>query len=389
MNNVDNYINQLISFNNPVLYSLFFSIIIITIIMMVFFKVIFPMRLKFEREKRDLVLEKARLMALFAELDPDPSIRCGIDGEILQTNGASRDLFSSQINQLKIWDLLPGIGKNINEIVTLDKEISFLETVSGKNFAVNVRGNSSYNFANIYMHDITKMIEYENELEDYKDRLKNLAGMLESRFEKQRKEISSELHDDIGQKMVLLKMNLAQLNVNKDDKFYKELDQVYQRIRELSHSLRPNDIEEFGLKFSIQNLVNKIVSASGLNGEFSIVGQEKKINSELEMSLYRVAQESLTNIIKHSGATEFTVQLIYNEENTKLIVADNGKGIPEEYFQSKDLKKFGIGLFNMKERLENLNGKFKIHSIPNEGTSIIVNVETKGAEHEENSIVGS
>jgi signal transduction histidine kinase len=348
------------------------------------------MRVRFREEKQNLLLEQAKLMALFAELDPDPSLRCNFNGEIIQTNEASRRLFGKEdLSGINVKRLLKNLDKDISGIITGSEELSFFENIGNKIFLVNVRGNSSHNFAHIYMNDITKMKEYETELEDYKEKLRTLAERLENRFEKQRKEISSELHDDIGQKMVLLKMKFNQLNLGEKNGLHKDLEEIYSRIRDISHLLKPAEIDELGLKFSVQSLVNKVSGDSKLEGYFSYLGDEEKFNPEIELCLYRTAQEALTNILKHAEASEFSIQLINNKEQLELIISDDGKGIPQKYFESKDLKNYGIGLFGMKERLNNLNGTIKINSAPMEGTNIIIKVPKHTPAYEENKNINS
>jgi signal transduction histidine kinase len=366
-----------------------FSVIIIISILGIFFKVIFPMRMKFIKEKQAMILEQAKVMALFSELDPDPLLRVNLNDEVIQTNEASRQLFDGKlVKQAKIKNLLSGIRKDAVDYITNNREYSFIENISDKIFTVNVKGNSSLSFANIYLHDITQIKEYETKLEDYKDKLKTLAERLELKFENQKKSISSELHDDIGQRLVLLKLKFSQLDNNGGD-IYKDLEGIYSRVRELSRLLKPAEIDELGLRFAIQNLVTKITSDSHLKGSFTYVGKEIRLVPDAELCLFRIVQEALSNIIKHSHAAEFSIQLIFNEEDVSLIISDDGRGIPAEYFQSKDLRNFGIGLFNMKERVENLKGSFKINSFPEEGTSIIIQLPKLITEYDKNTIVSS
>ena len=378
MNNFDNYLHQVISFNNPVIYSIIFSFLIVILMLLFFLKIVFPMRLKFYREKQNLILEQTKLMALFAELDPDPSLRCDASGAIIQTNDASRKLFSGlDLTKSNIRNIIPGFDSELKDFIANNRVISFFESLRNKVFLVNVKGISEYNFANIYMNDITQMKEYETKLEEYKEKLRTLADRLESRFEKQRKQLSSELHDDIGQKLVLLKLKLNQLDMESRNLLLSDLEEVYTRIREISHVLKPAEIDELGLKFSLQNLVEKVTTDSGLKGYFSYLGPEEKYNPEIEMCLYRTAQEAVTNILKHAEAKEFSIQLMNINGSIEMIISDDGKGIPKEYFESKDLKNYGIGLFGMKERLNNLYGTMRINSEPFEGTSIIIKIPKK------------
>jgi signal transduction histidine kinase len=375
MNSWDSYVSQFLTLNNPILYSSVFAVLMVGFVILAFVKVIMPMRFRFFKEKQNILLEQAKLMALFSELDPDPSLRCSINGDIIQTNDASRILFGIRnFEGKKINELLKGITKNISDIIGSNEELSFLEEIKNKIFLVNIRGNSSYNFAHVYMNDITRLREYEIELEDYKEKLRTLAEKLENNFEKQRKQFSAELHDDIGQKMVLLKMKINQLNLEDEKDIFRDVEQIYTRIRDLSHMLKPAEIDELGLKYSMQTLVNKVSGDSKLEGYFSYLGPEEKFDPDLELCLYRIAQEAVTNILKHAEANEFSIQLMNKENQIELLISDDGKGIPQEYFKSKDLKNYGIGLFGMKERLNNFNGTIKINSAPMEGTNIIVKV---------------
>lgn len=352
---------------------------------MIFVKVILPMRIKFFEEKQNILLEQAKLMALFSELDPDPSLRCNLDGEIIQTNEASRILFGlGELKGKNIGQLLKNINKNISELIHENNEYTFFEEINGKSFIVNVRGNDNYNFAHIYLNDITQLKEYENELENYKEKLRTLADRLESRFERQRKQLSSELHDDIGQKMVLLKMKLNQLFTSDEKGLFNDVEQIYTRIRDISHMIKPAEIDELGLKYSVQTLVNKVTTDSKLDGYFAFFGDDEKFDPEIELCLYRIIQEALTNILKHAEANEFSVQLVNKENQIDLIISDDGKGIPKDYFESKDLKNYGIGLFGMREKLSNFNGTIKINSAPEEGTSIIIKVPKNSNGHEQN-----
>ncbi len=385
MNEVSNYISNLFSTNNPVIYSFLFTALIVGFIVILFFKVIIPMRLKFYQEKQNIILEQTKLTALFSELDPDPSIRCNLKGEIIQTNEATRRLFEGkELNGILLNELLKGFRYDILELITINGEMSFIEEIGSKIFLVNVRGNSSYKFAHIYMNDITKLREYEIELEDYKEKLRTLADRLESRFEKQRKQFSSELHDDIGQQMVLLKMKINQLNLGSEKDIYKDVEHIYTRIREISHMLKPAEIDDLGLKYSMQALVDKVNGDSKLNGYFTFLGKEDKFKPELELCLYRIAQEAVTNILKHADASEFSIQLINKDKQVEMMISDDGKGIPKDYFESKDLKNYGIGLFGMNERLKNFNGSIKINSEPGEGTNIIVRIPKTTDEYEKN-----
>ncbi|MEW6195624.1 MAG: ATP-binding protein [Bacteroidota bacterium] len=391
MNNIDEYISEFFSFSNPVIYSFIFSAIIVAVVLLIFFKVVYPMKYQFILEKDELEIKHAKLMALFAELDNNPLIRIDNCGKIIQTNVALRNLFEGvDLQTCTIEKLLTATQIDCDEIIKNNLEIHSFETIREKIFSVVIKGNSAFNFANIYMHDITKLKEYESLINDYKNKLKKLADTLEYKLEAEKRFISSELHDDIGQRLILLKLKLLQLNetASRED-IINELDQIYSKVRSISRALKPLEIEELGLKFAIQSLVKKVSDGSGIMGYFTYLGSEERLHQDIELCIYRNIQESLNNILKHSNANEFAVQVINSKEYLDIIISDDGKGIPEEYFLSKDLKDFGIGLFGMQERVENLDGTFRINSEPGQGTSIVIKLPKKGELIEEDSVTYS
>lgn len=391
MNTLDEFIAEFFSVGNPAIYSFIFTGVIIAVILLIFFKVIYPMKIQFTAEKDELEIKHARLMALFAELDNNPLLRIDDHGKIIQTNDASRNLFKSiDLTNTTIDKLFFNTKFSYYEVIKNNLEVNSLENIEGKIFTVIVKGNKDFNFINIYMHDITKLKEYESLINDYKNKLKKLAESLENKLEYEKKFISSELHDDIGQRLILLKLNLMQLNEsNQVSNIINDLDQIYSKIRSISHSLKPLEIEELGLKYAVQSLVGKVSESSGIMGYFTYIGKEEKFYPDIELCIFRNIQEALNNIIKHSHAKEFSVQIINSKEIIDVIISDDGVGVPNEYFLSRDLKEFGIGLFGMKERVENLNGTFRINSDKSQGTSIIIKMPKKGELIEENSLAYS
>lgn len=376
MNHINQILNQLYKFGEPVIYSIVFSVIVISVIILIFLKVIFPQKIKFLREKEALVHNQAKLMALFAELDPDPLLRVNREGKITQTNDASRRLFNYlDLQKANIRDCVRNLSIDYDLIIEKDEQRSSLESINNHIYNVLIKGNSAFDFANIYFHDISKLKEYEFELESYKNKLKTLAQILENKFEKEKKYLSAELHDDVCQKLILMKMKLNQVESDEIQSYFKnDLDELYNRIRDLSHALRPANIEQMGLKFAVEVLTQKINESSSVKGEFSYYGDDESFGEELDTCIYRIIQEGLSNVLKHSEATEYSVELVNGDDCIDLFVNDNGKGIPPEYFSSKDFSKFGIGLFNIKERLDAFHGTMEIDSHHNEGTSIFIKI---------------
>jgi len=383
MNSLDNYIKQFLTFNNPLFFALILSIIIIGVIILIFFKVILPLQKKFVSENQRFLLEKAELMALFAEMDPEPLIRTDLTGFIIQTNEASRKIFTNiEDKEKKIEDILPSFKKKSTDIV-------FVENINGKVYSVIAKEYNTLGFTNFYLHDITQIKKYETDLENYKNRLKSFADKLDKQYEELKKSIAAELHDDIGQKLIMIKLKLSHSSKYDNEEIQNDLEIIYQSIRQISKTLKPNEINNLGLKLSTQSLVNYISESSKINGSFEYLGREEKLDPEIEICIYRIIQESLNNIIKHSQANEFSVQIELNEKYVNIIISDNGIGIPDEYFISRELMNNGTGLFSMKERIEKLNGVLKINSDHNEGTILVIKLPKECSLNAKNKIAVS
>ena len=368
MDNISTYSDQLLTFNNPFFFALILSFAIISVVILLFVRVVFPLQKKFVNESQRYLLERAELMALFANMDPDPLIRVDSAGNIIQTNEASRNIFPDiGIKGKKINEIVPSYNSLNN-----DSKIPIVEKINNKIFSVIVRGDEKLGFNNIYLHDITQIKNYELVLESYKNKLKSFADKLDNEYEELKRSLSLELHDGIGQKLIVARLKLSDLGKYTTDEIQSDLEKIYQRLREISKNLKPAEVNNLGLKLSIQSLVQSISVNSKISGTFEFFGEEERLGPEIESCIYRVIQESLNNIIKHSKASEFSIQVEAGSNKVSIIVSDNGIGIPEEYFSLSGLNNSGTGLFGMKERIEKLNGTLKINSNSGEGTVLII-----------------
>jgi signal transduction histidine kinase len=345
--------------------------VVVIVLIIVYFKVVYPLQKKFVAENQRYLLEKAELMALFAEMDPDPLLRVNTKGEIVHTNESSRNLFTKlNLSKANIADIIPSYNKMIKE-----KSGEFIETIEGKIYNVNIKHEEKLGFSNYYLHDITEIKEYERALESYKGNLVNLSAELDRRYEELKSTISSELHDDLGQKMIVIKLKLNQLDKYTIEDILKDLESIYLRIREISHTLSPLNTSNLGVELTLQSMIQNISQASGIKGTLDIYKENDNINVELEKGvekcLISTAQEALNNIVKHSQAGEFLITLTYEEERVILVVSDNGIGIQGDLEKLNISNKQGIGLFRMKEKIRNLGGEFSIFSGADFKTNLI------------------
>ncbi len=183
--------------------------------------------------------------------------------------------------------------------------------------------------------------------------------------EKEKARIGRELHDGIAQEIVAVKLAMHQQHA--DSKLIEELNRISLDIRNISHELMPQTLKEYGLKLAVEDICQKILAPTGIQYEIHASLPDERMANKIEITLYRIFQELAHNIIKHSHATEVLVQLRKMNNHILLVVEDNGKGMSEE-------KKNGIGISNLKSRVQLLDGNLQYDSSDKEGTTAIVRV---------------
>ena len=194
--------------------------------------------------------------------------------------------------------------------------------------------------------------------------------------EAERKRIAAELHDGLGQNLVVIK-NRALLGINKGDdkeRVAKELrnisdsaTQALEEVREITNNLRPQLLDRLGLTKAINAMLKKVSGVIEIDSEIDSI--DNIFSETQEISIYRIVQESINNIIKHSNASDAIVRIKRDETKVLITIEDNGKG-----FDIANIKN-GLGLIGLKERSQLLNGEFMIDSKIGEGTRIRVAIE--------------
>jgi two-component system NarL family sensor kinase len=208
-------------------------------------------------------------------------------------------------------------------------------------------------------------------------RLRDLAHK-SVRFQvNQRRRFARELHDGINQLMVSVKFRV-ELAMNKlkkgDDSAYDDLktgmqvlNQAMQEVRRVSHDLRPSTLDDLGLQSALKSLLEEYETRSGIIVETELELPSERLPDDIEITLYRVIQEALFNVEKHSGADEVRLSTHYDRRNIYLNIKDNGCG-----FKLDTPSTDGIGLRNMHDRIELLSGEFELTSELDKGTRIKV-----------------
>jgi ligand-binding sensor domain-containing protein/signal transduction histidine kinase len=210
--------------------------------------------------------------------------------------------------------------------------------------------------------------------------------------ESERKRIASEIHDSLGQYLLVVK-NSALLGVRMaedDSPIHEQFDEISVRAsqaleeaRRIAHHLRPSYLDELGLKDALEFLIETVAGSSEIRFSAEIDLVDGAFSKEAEMSLYRIAQEGVSNIIKHSGATEATLALKLDGQKARLVIKDNGKGFISDPSEPAALRHRSFGLAGISERARMLGGKEVIQSAPGQGTIITVTLTTQEDSHEE------
>jgi len=204
-------------------------------------------------------------------------------------------------------------------------------------------------------------------LKDSERGLRTLSGQLIRTQDVEQRRIARELHDSVGQKLVALKMalNATRKEVEKAkvrsglSESLKFTDQIMKEVSSMAYLLHPPMLEDVGLVSAIRWVVDGMGKRAGVAVEFSVPRTYKRLRESSELALFRVAQESLTNVIRHSRAHKVRIRLEQTAREVKLEVSDDGKGIP---VTEDGRQKVGIGLAGMKERMAHVGGTLEIKS---------------------------
>ena len=216
--------------------------------------------------------------------------------------------------------------------------------------------------------DITERKQFESAL-------RHLSGRLLHAQDEERRKVARELHDGIGTYVTGLSLALGKMRTFLDEnnpehqKIVAECRELIQaaagEIRSISYLLHPPTMEEMGLGSSLEWLVRGFSGRSGISISLQLAQDIGRLKAETELTIFRVTQEALNNVYRHSGSSTAAVRLFEESGEIVLEIADCGRGLPQRSAGSDP--DFTVGISGMRERVEELGGKFTIESIPGEG----------------------
>jgi signal transduction histidine kinase len=234
----------------------------------------------------------------------------------------------------------------------------------------------------VIFHDVTERRQAEAALKESEKQLRSLSTQLLSAQEQERRRISRELHDELGQALILVKLQVrgvqgglgsGQTELREDcEDILRYLEQVIDEVRRLSRDLSPAILEQQGLTLALRWLVNNFASTHRVLVDFDLGNGEldRFLPRDAATHIYRTVQEALTNIGKHSDAGNISVIMSMHHGMAVFYIVDDGKGFDVKRETVKDHSERGMGLSAMEERVRMLGGRFDIQSGKGKGTRI-------------------
>lgn len=219
-------------------------------------------------------------------------------------------------------------------------------------------------------------------LESYRQRLREVAARALAAEEEERKRIARELHDDTAQSLAALMLRLRVARGQDDpetrartlDELREELGHALERIRRFARGLRPPALDELGLVPALESHVRSLAEASHIPVRVDAGPVDGVLTPQAELALYRIAQEALSNAIRHAEASSVQVRIRRRDHEVVLTVSDDGKGFDLQ--AARDGERPGLGLFGMEERAAYLGGHVEIRSRPGHGTEVQATIGT-------------
>lgn len=224
-----------------------------------------------------------------------------------------------------------------------------------------------------------RTIEQQKTLEILKNQEIEMINAIMEVQEKERSRIAEEIHDHLGNNLATIKLffdtlqpqmkALDHAHQNQYNKAVKLLEKTCTDVRKIATDVASNILTKFGLVAAIKEMANLIADAGDMEIKVISYGLDRRLENSIELALFRIIQELITNILKHSNASEASIQITKHEHSLNIIVEDNGKG-----FHTKQVEA-GMGLKNINSRLEKIKGEIVVDSGKGAGTTVTIDLE--------------
>lgn len=346
--------------------------------------------------ERELMLKEMNILALIAKKTDNSVILTDNYGKIDWVNNAFERLTEYSIDEIlgKNLQLLYGEATDRSTVEYMETQIAKGEgyqceiekySKTGRRYWVVIhgqpildeKGNVSH-FFNIET-DFTKNKLAYQKLEKMESETRGFARHLHETLEQERIRIAREIHDELGQQLVGVKMSISSLKQFYENNepvhqlvknILKDTDNTIRSIRKITLELRPALLDSLGLFDAIEWLVMEFGLRTEIKFDHEIEKSDKVYDKDISICYYRICQEALTNIVKHSQASIARVCLFHQDNNLVMIISDNGKGITENLEP-----KMSLGIIGMMERAHLIGAQFKINRLNPHGTKIELTVQ--------------
>jgi PAS domain S-box-containing protein len=345
---------------------------------------------KAKREKEELARLNTTIIASLGEIVYDYDVKRDEftwNDAIYQVLGYNYTLMGKKLEQFYTKVHLDDVEFLIQEIEDL-KETGFNTPLDIRVFTKNSGYIWMQNRVNVLYDDEgepSRLIGVLFNINDRKEAEINQLQAVVKGVDFERKRIAAEIHDGLGQTLIAASLILSSLDGELKDKRTEGEEEQFRTVtqlindaidegREISHSIMPKSLEDYGLIPSLKSLVNKVHLSKKLSLDFHCnVKDDVRYPIEVENNLYRVTQEALNNIIKHSEAGNVVLQLVAHKQSIILTIEDDGKGFVK--LEKED--ESGLGLQNIKNRISSIGGTLQIDTHEGYGTLITIEVEIK------------
>lgn len=305
-----------------------------------------------------------------------------LENEIQQFN-ANKKLQDLEISQIRREDSLKNIAKELKATIAHKEEKTNLILAWGGSLSA-LSICAFLIFRNIKRKQRMAEKERQEQIEEKEKILKDLElstidAMIKGQ-EKERERLAADLHDSVGATLTAAKLQFDYLIKNKDEAKYSEelikktstlLEDAYVEIRSMAHLKNSGVMAKNGLLPAVEKLSSNASGINGLTFEVQSFGLDQRLENALEISIFRIIQELVTNVIKHANATKGIVHLTNHDDNLNIMIEDNGIGFnPKQISKTK----VGMGISSIDKRVEHLDGKLTIESEKNKGTTVIIDI---------------
>lgn len=216
---------------------------------------------------------------------------------------------------------------------------------------------------------VQEEIKRQNMEIDYQKKM--LKAALESQ-ENERKRVSKDLHDDVGMMLMTMRVSLNSQPNGHSEELMQLVDETHESVRRISWDLMPSTLDNFGLFQSTQEMCERLSSRDATTVSFSEEGKRLPLDKDQELLIYRVAQESATNALKHAHASHISVDFRWTDTSLLLTITDDGLGFDMTSIKNKVSGRHGLGLYNLENRVALLGGELTFKKNEPSGTVVSV-----------------